>query len=805
MIAEVVVDVPTNQTDRTFDYEIPKNYADIIIPGIRVIVPFGPRKIQGFVISVKENSTLNKLKPIEDALDLSPVLTEELLKLGHWLTGKTLCFSVSAYQSMLPAALKASYVKELRLTDDFDINELPKDAAEWFSGKQTVLWDDLTKNIPDALRYIQKQIREKRVEVVNHVKYKTAKKKIKVIKPALSSTEIEQHISTLNAQATKQKELLLFFIKHPSPLSNKELTEQTGASRTTTKALLDKKILQEEEVEVYRNPYENRQFRKKAPLPLTKQQTEVITPILACIENQHHKTFLIRGVTGSGKTEIYLQAIDTVLQQGKEAIMLVPEISLTPQMVTRFKERFGSNVAVLHSGLSQGEKYDEWRKIHRGEASVVVGARSAIFAPFQNIGIIIIDEEHESSYKQEENPRYHARDVAIYRGSYHECPVVLGSATPSLETYARAQKGVYQLCTLSQRVNERKMPGVSIVDMREELRAGNRSLFSKELHEKLTERLEKGEQSVLFLNRRGFSTFIICRDCGYVAQCPHCDISLTYHKRNQQLKCHYCGHEERLPNQCPECTSDHIRFFGTGTQKVEEELAKAFPDARVIRMDVDTTSRKGMHEKLLTAFGEQKADILLGTQMIAKGLDFPNVTLVGVLAADSMLHLPDFRSAEKTFQLLTQVSGRAGRHELEGEVVVQTYSPDHYSITLAGEHDYLSFYNTEMKLRKRYDYPPFYYLTLITVSHPDLMKVVGVSETIAQHLKPKLSAKSLILGPVASPIPRVKDRYRYHCMIKYKNEPKLNQFLQEIIAHYHREITKEGLQISIDPNAQMLM
>ena len=410
--------------------------------------------------------------------------------------------------------------------------------------------------------------------------------------------------------------------------------------------------------------------------------------------------FLLYGVTGSGKTEIYLQSIQRVLEDGREGIVLVPEISLTPQMVNRFKGRFGDQVAVLHSGLSVGEKYDEWRKIQRKEVKVVVGARSAVFAPFENLGIIIIDEEHETSYKQEDNPRYHARDVAIERAKKHQCPVVLGSATPSLESFARAEKRVYHLLTLSKRMNDQNLPDVKIVDMREELREGNRSMFSRELFEKLQDRLMKKEQTVLFLNKRGHSSFVMCRDCGYVVQCPNCDISLTYHRYNQQMKCHYCGYESVVPTTCPECTSDHIRYFGTGTQKVEEELGKIFPEAKVIRMDVDTTSRKGSHEKLLTEFHEGQADILLGTQMIAKGFDFPNITLVGVLSADTMLHLPDFRSSEKTFQLLTQVSGRAGRHELAGEVVIQTYSPEHYSIELAGQQDFDLFYQKEMMVQK---------------------------------------------------------------------------------------------------------
>ncbi|NGP45053.1 primosomal protein N', partial [Bacillaceae bacterium SIJ1] len=507
---------------------------------------------------------------------------------------------------------------------------------------------------------------------------------------------------------------------------------------------------------------------------------------------------LLHGITGSGKTEVYLQAIANVLARGEEAIVLVPEISLTPMMVQRFKERFGSKVAVLHSGLSGGERYDEWRKIHRREVSVAVGARSAVFAPFTNLGLFIIDEEHETSYKQEENPRYHARDVAIERAQHHGCPVILGSATPSLESRARAQKDVYTYLALPDRIGQYAYPEVAIADMKEELHAGNRSMFSRVLMEKLREVVARNEQAVLFLNRRGFSTFVMCRDCGYVLQCPHCDISLTYHKRFEQMRCHYCGYQERVPHECPACQAEHIRFFGTGTQKVEEELTKWMPELRIIRMDVDTTQRKGAHERLLKSFENEEADVLLGTQMIAKGLDFKKVTLVGVLAAETMLHLPDFRAAEKTFQLLTQVSGRAGRHDLPGEVIIQTYTPEHYSIELSALNDYEAFYQKEMAFRKRGQYPPFYYLALVSVAHEEQMTCLEEVEKMARYLRKSLSDQAVILGPVASPIPRIKDRFRYQCMIKYKNEPALLPAMRKLIEQYAEQIQKKEMQVAID-------
>ncbi|ASB89667.1 primosomal protein N' [Bacillus sonorensis] len=802
--AEVIVDVTTKNMDRPFDYRIPEKWRGMIQKGMRVIVPFGPRKIQGFVINVKETSELNgrTVKDIEEILDLTPVLTEELLELSDWLTEKTLSYKITALQAMLPAAMKAKYAKEIKVIGD---EPLPEPLKSMFSAKTALSYSEVEDH--RTLKLIQRQVQAGNLEVTYKVKQKTSKKMQRTISALCPKAELKEALDGLSPQAVKQKAILEYFIEGGEGLTvpAKELLDKTGGSSASLKSLLEKGLLMESEQEVYRDPYQDRMFKKTEPLPLTEDQVHAYEAITEAVEHNRHDVFLLHGVTGSGKTEIYLQSIENVLKAGKEAIVLVPEISLTPQMVHRFKGRFGSQVAVLHSGLSTGEKYDEWRKIHRKEVRLVVGARSAIFAPFENLGMIIIDEEHETSYKQEEMPRYHAKEAAIKRAEYHRCPVVLGSATPTLESFARAKKGVYKLLSLKQRVNSQVMPDVSLVDMREELRSGNRSMFSKALMEELEKTLEKGEQAVLFLNKRGYSSFVMCRDCGYVIQCPHCEISLTYHRFGQRLKCHYCGFETGMPSSCPECRSEHIRYFGTGTQRVEEELTKILPAARVIRMDVDTTSRKGAHEKLLTAFGKGEADILLGTQMIAKGLDFENVTLVGVLSADTMLHIPDFRAAEKTFQLMTQVSGRAGRHEKPGRVIIQTYTPSHYSIQLTKTHDYEAFFQQEMLHRREQAYPPYYYLALITVSHEEVAKTALVTEKIAQYLKANISNDAKILGPVASPIARIKDRYRYQCVIKYKQENQLTSLLKNIMDHYKRDIEQKQLTISIDMNPYMMM
>ncbi|WP_026701011.1 primosomal protein N' [Salibacterium aidingense] len=803
MYAKVIVDVAAAQTNRAFDYRIPEEFDGIVKPGMRIVVPFGPRKIQGFVWKITDQTELSRVKPLQEILDPYPVLTNELLELGEWLALETVCFLITAYQSMIPSAIRAKPKKILRPAGD--PAELPAELQPLFAETKEINWEQAAagKEIRLALK---KALQNEELIIDYRLQDRTNKKTVRVLRLP-SSGPTKDYKTELGNKAKKQTEVMNWISSYypNTSVTAQTVMKQLGVTQGVIQSLVKKGLLLEEYREIYRDPYEHHSFSETERPLLTDQQKQVLQPIHTAVEKREYVPFLLHGVTGSGKTEVYLRAIETVLDKGKEAIVLVPEISLTPQMVERFKERFGSQVAVLHSALSSGEKYDEWRKVHRKEVKVAVGARSAVFAPFENLGIVIIDEEHEGSYKQEDHPRYHARQVALWRGNYHGCPVILGSATPSLESYARASRNVYQLLELPGRVNNTAMPEVEITDMREELKQGNRSAFSRLLLEKIRDRLNKGEQIVLFLNRRGYSTFVMCRNCGYTAACPHCEITLTYHHTGRLLKCHYCGYHEPMVNKCPECDSDHIRFFGTGTQKVQEEITQLLPEARVIRMDVDTTSRKGSHEKLLQSFRNEEADILLGTQMIAKGLDFPKITLVGVLAADTMLHLPDFRAPERTFQLLTQVSGRAGRDKLRGEVVVQTYTPEHYSIQYARTHDFQAFAQAEMGQRKRGGYPPYYYITLLTVSHENAAKAMKTVDQMAAHLKTALSPESKILGPTVSPIARIKDRYRYQCMIKYKNEPDLIRILNDMHSNYQKEMAKEDLTISIDMEPQMFM
>lgn len=799
-IAKVIVDVPSSSINQTFDYLIPDKFSDMIEPGMRVLVPFGPRKIMGFVAGITDRSEHKKLRSILDCLDIIPALTEELLEVGKWLAEETLCLYITAFQAMLPQALKSKYKKEyMRVSDHLD-----EPLEVLFAGRDVLTEEDL-QEAGDIFPMMQRAIRRGDVEINYLVKSRITKKLVTMIEPALESYKLEEAIAELTKQAVKQKEMLEYFLDHPEPIAQNELLKQIDTTTGTVKTLVDKGLLHRFKQEVLRNPYDDAAFERTIPHELNEQQAAAIAPINDSIDRHQHEVVLLHGITGSGKTEVYLQAIQNVLDKGKEAIVLVPEISLTPQMVTRFKGRFGHRVAVMHSALSAGEKYDEWRKIQRKDVQVVVGARSAVFAPFENIGIIIMDEEHETTYKQEDQPRYHARDVAIHRAKTHNCPVVLGSATPTLESYARAKKGVYKLAELTERTNKKPLPAVEIIDMREELHAGNRTMFSRVLKDRMDERIAKGEQIVLLLNRRGYSTFVMCRDCGLVKECPHCDIALTYHKNSNRLKCHYCSYEEPMPMVCPECESDAIRYFGTGTQRVEEALTQLMPEARIIRMDVDTTRKKGAHERLLGQFSEGHADILLGTQMIAKGLDFENVTLVGVLTADSMLHLPDFRSAERTFQLLTQVSGRAGRHELPGEVIVQTYTPDHYSVELASVYDFDTFFNTEMQMRKTFQYPPYVFLALITVSHENKILAMQTTQQIAQSLGENGARDLIVLGPTPSPVPRVKDRYRFQCMVKYKNRNIARKWIEKAVHAHDDKVKKNNLQIKIDLDPHHMM
>ena len=706
---------------KEFDYSIPAELTGQIDVGSRVQVPFGPRKILGVVTAIAEESGHANLKPILKVIGAQTLVTPKVLKLARWIGEYYCCAPETALKSVLPEAVRK---EDAGWRERLYVRVLP------FTGE----FPKLTK---------------RQQEVWNLVE--------------------------------ERREL---------PLA--ELLELTKASVAAVRKLEDCKLVSISSEVSERDPYARETILPTQNIVLNPAQAQALGEIMKAMDTANSsRTFLLHGVTGSGKTEIYLQALAHALEQDKGAIVLVPEISLTPQTVERFKARFSSGkwqtlVAVLHSHLSAGERHDEWHKIRQGRARIVIGARSAIFAPVEPLGLIIVDEEHEHTYKQEEAPRYHARDVAIMRGQMENAVVVLGSATPSMESFYNCKRGKFTLLDLPERVDDQKMPRVRVVDMRQAMfKEKGPPLFSPQLKEAITQRLERGEQTILFLNRRGYSTSLLCPKCGYVANCPNCSVSLTYHRIEQKLSCHICGHNEKVPLVCPEpkCKNPAIRFAGTGTQKVEEVLAKLFPQARVKRMDADTMKRKDDYRHVLGDFRAGKIDILVGTQMIAKGLHFPNVTLVGIIYADSALHQPDFRAGERTFQLLTQVAGRAGRGDVEGEVFVQAFTPFHPAIQYARRHDFVGFYDQEIEFREQLKYPPVSRVALLTLKGRNEEKVKFSADHLKRELEKKLKElKDLIIaGPAPAPLLRAENFYRYQIMLRTRTMSALSRELAKMI------------------------
>ena len=593
-------------------------------------------------------------------------------------------------------------------------------------------------------------------------------------------------------------EIIDFIKRNTGKYTKTELSKEHGFSIYKLNKLMEHGLIKSEEEIVFR--YNTREYNKDVQKNLTVEQSMAIKEI----EESEENLILLKGVTGSGKTEVYMRIVEKTLKEGKSAIVLVPEIALTPQMIERFKGRFGSNVALFHSKLSDGERFDEWYRVKEGKASLIIGARSAIFLPAKNLGLIIIDEEHENTYKSDQNPKYQTKEVAEYIAKLKGCKVILGSATPTIESYYRAISGEMKLVELNHRVDNKPMPKMMLVDMREELRSGNKSLFSRRLYASMKEKLEKGEQIILFLNRRGFSTFVSCRSCGYVFHCEDCDISMTYHK-NGFLVCHYCGKTKKQPNLCPKCGSKYVKFFGAGTERVEEEVRRYFKNARILRMDVDTTRAKDSHEKIYNAFKAREADILIGTQMVSKGLDFPNVTLVGILAADMSLNLPDYRAAERSFQIITQVAGRAGRGDKEGEVIVQTYTPEHYSLQYAKKYDYENFYEKEFTIRAMMGYPPFGRILLINGSGKNEDELRKQMIYLGEKVKEKAEEFGglEVLGPTPCIIYRIKENYRWQIIIKGEFSSKFSKSIKDILYDKANNVYND-IRVSMDINPNSL-
>lgn len=794
MFVKVIVDIPAAQVNRPFDYQVPEVYQDSLQLGMRVQVPFGNRQLLGFVVGIHHTSDFKgTLKPITAVLDYESFINEELLDLSEHLAQTLHAFRINVLQAMLPAMLKVKYQNIFLIHQPQALSnyQVPSD---WLNQSQ------LDKDQVEA-QLSRKQIKQLLdqgvLELVYQVQDQTTTKTQTLIELAMPAESIKQIIQDLPARSQKVAQLLTYLLDSGQPQWEQQaLLAASQVSASSLKTALKHAYIKSQKVSVYRDPLAHLEVEQSHSRSLTKAQEVVYEQVAQALVAHQDQTFLLEGVTGSGKTEVYLQLMAKASQMGRGAILLVPEIALTPQMVRQVKSRFQTGVAVLHSGLTNSQKYDEWRRIIRGQATIVVGARSSIFAPIRDLGLVIIDEEHETTYKQSDTPRYHAREVAIWRCHYHQAPLLLGSATPSLESRSRAQVGRYQHLRLPERVNGRPLPPVTLVDMTKEMVQQTTDELSSVLKDKIADRLAKGQQIVLLLNRRGYASYMLCRECGQVIQCPRCDISLTYHKHEHRLKCHYCDYQSPVPDRCPNCHSDYLRTFGLGTQKIEELLNQHFPEARVIRMDMDTTRKKGQHEALLDRFRRHEADILLGTQMIAKGLDFETVTLVGVINADTALNLPDFRAGEKTFQLLTQVAGRTGRGRFEGEVLIQTYNPDHYVMQLAQQHDYDSFFYYEMKRRHLGHYPPYFYTTLITISSKYQAKAQAMSHQVKQALLASGAAIE-ILGPSQGAIARINERYYFQLLLKYKDGQVIKESLGAILDQSQLE-AKQGIYITID-------
>jgi primosomal protein N' (replication factor Y) len=727
---------------RELDYAVPDALADKVAVGSRIRVPFRDKSLLATVVAELDESPAVGIKPIEALIGEKPTLSVPLIELARWMANYYCCPIEAVMRSLLPQVIrkaKVSWKKQLFVSP--------------------------TRAVP------------------------------------------VEEIEKLRRRAPRQAELLTAIAQLAGPMPAADLLRQTSLDISTLRALVKRGWAELREQEMARDPHAAEKFIADSELALNREQGAAMQVIAAALENPAtHPPILLHGVTGSGKTEVYLQAIRATLARGKTAIVLVPEISLTPQTVERFKSRFAEEsemVAVLHSHLSEGERHDEWHKLHSGNARIVIGARSAVFAPLENLGLIVVDEEHETSYKQEEAPRYHARDVAVVRAKIENCVVLLGTATPSLESYHNAERGKYVLSTLTQRVDQCQMPLIRIVDLRQERRKEKAApILSEKLRSAIEIRLNNREQTILFLNRRGFSTSLLCSQCGKARECPNCSVALTFHRTNARLSCHLCGHSAAVPKRCPECGEDALIYAGFGTEKVEATVSAIFPQAVVRRMDADSMTRKDAYRETLHAFRAGKIDILVGTQMIAKGLHFPNVTLVGIINADLALHLPDFRAGERTFQLLTQVAGRAGRGEAPGEVFVQTYTPFSPSIQFARHHDFTGYFQQELEFRERCDFPPFQHAVLMTVRSEHEARASFSAETLTRRLREALPEEFSLGAPAPAPLEKLQGQYRFHILIRGVAIMRLSRLIRETL---DRLPFPEDVAVAVDVDPYQLL
>ena len=812
VIAKVALEQPLATP---LDYCVPESWAAACQVGQRVLVPLGPRHVQGYVVALTHSSDvdLEVLKPIVDVLDEAPLLTPALLQLTRWVADYYMCPWGLVLKAAVPQGFRVRSEAVYRLTP-----HAQADPAAWPGGRAASVLQILAATGPQRRGELARQLEVdvqglgpllRRLQIEGWVageqqrqRPKVRQRMVAVVRLIVPPDEAETLQQEVASRAPKQADVLAQLIQQPL-WELADLQARVPGARAAVQRLVQRGAVALEQVEKMRAVIPN-DIRGRDTLPrLSPAQQHALQQIEVKLAVPDGVPVLLLGVTGSGKTEVYMRAIDTALKQGKSALVLVPEISLTAQATERFTLRFGDRIAVLHSGLSAGERFDEWRRLAGGEARIAIGARSAVFAPVPNLGLIIVDEEHDTSYKQEEAPRYHARDVAIVRAHQERAVVVLGSATPALETFYHACRGKYLHLSLPKRVGEQPLPKIVIVDQRAHA-TPNERVISTPLRHAMAGRLERGEQCLILINRRGYSAYLQCRECGEVPHCTHCSVSLTYHARGRVLKCHYCDYSQPAPTACPVCHGPVLHHYGVGTQQVEDVLRTLFPEARLGRMDRDTTRGKAAHERILRSFGAHEVDILIGTQMIAKGHDFPNITLVGVVSADSALSIPDFRAPERLFQLLTQVAGRAGRGSRPGEVLIQTFRPDYESMTFAREHDFLGFFQHEIQNRRLLLYPPYTRLAKVLLDSPNPERVQAAGEWLAAQFAQDITAphRLEVLGPAEAPLAKLQNRYRWHIMLKAPTSRELHHWLQQTLERTQQDrqhLRHVRMSIDIDP------
>jgi len=823
-IALVAINSSTRKFDKLYQYFVPEMIEDLVVSGIRVIVPFGvaDKATEGYVFNVRNlelNNENNKLKSIKKVLDKNPILSEEMLNMSRWMKKRYTCTLSNCIKCMIPTGLGIKAHKNVILLGCNDITTINNENQQTIvrilqehqmECEYSLLRDE--SKINNFSASINSLKRKGIIEIKETYHTRINSKRLRVAELAQDENNINIDIDNGRIKNIQQVRLLEILMSD-GVVPIQELQSSLGFSPYTIKTLNQKGYIQIYDIDINREPFQIENYKQTTPMKPTMQQEIALRIIKSKLAIKQKQEILIHGVTGSGKTEVYLQAISQVIEEGRQAIVLVPEISLTPQMVERFVGRFGNRVAILHSKLSLGEKFDQWKKIRNGEISVIVGARSAVFAPVNNLGIVIIDEEHESSYKSDAVPKYHAKHIAVFRAIHHKALVIYGSATPSVELYYKAKIGEIDLIEMTERANAMSMPPVQIIDMRNELNMGNRSELSQALISEISRNLKDKKQTILFINRRGFSSIILCKKCGYVNKCPNCSISMTYHEKGNRLICHYCGYLSNVPVNCLNCSSEELSKMGIGTQRIEKSIMELFPECTLIRMDLDTTVQKNAHEVLINRFRNENIDILIGTQMIAKGHDFPNVTLVGAIAADSLLNAGDYKASERTFQLLTQVAGRAGRGRHSGRVLIQAYNIDDFSITTACKHDYKEFYKQEILMREKLNYPPFTNIGIIIVS--------GVNDRIVYESILKVKEKLIVLvtdmekshntistisvfGPARPAVAKIKWRYRWRIIIKCNDIIELNEMLSSVSDSF-KYGGKYKLQLSIDINPNSMV